>query len=316
MIAWPIFIVIYGCVFGLFVFLANRTGYLLDSSRKLPPLEPPGVPNILCIATLRGGANEMLRLFLFELVSSGLLELTKDEKGNVFKGSLLKRTEKSPDDLEGLSPQGKAFLDWFRTERVPKDVFRESPLKSYVSAESQPFFEWFGKERLLRTKSEMKLHRIVRTILMLAFFAFGIFGMIISKDSANLPAIIPILCMVLQCMVFWLMLTYSSGRRLSVRGREYLKAVQNGNFPKFNRLGLVSEKNTLAGNMFAVGLLGLAIVPNTGFSNFSQMFNAGPKLEVSFGGCGEGCSGGCGGGCDGGCGDGCSGCGGCGGCGD
>ena len=286
----PEFLLFYAVFYAVLFFGALCFLRQLDSSQSLPPLEPPEErPNPYEFAALRSGRHEIVRLFLFELVASGLIELTKDKNGKVTKQSKLRRTKKIPDDVPDLSPEGRTFVNWFHTEQETQSVFAVSPLESLARQWAQKFNDRFEAEHLVLRRWERYKGWFICWSVLILFLGVGLTRWIVAKQ----PAIIFLFFGMVGGLVATL--AYLTPPKLSYRGKKYVRAVQK-NFPT------PLDSDSTSDLIFAAGIMGIPSFASTPFADFATLFT-----PTGGGGCG-----GCGGGCSGGCGGGCSGCGGCG----
>jgi len=287
--------------FGFYVFLCLGVRFIQrwsDGSRKLPPLEmPTEPPNPYEFAALRAGRHEIVRLFLFELIATGLIALTTDEKGKVTKQSQLRRTKKAPGEVSDLSPEGQTFFSWFTVEQAPRAVFSTSPLQSLAEQWAKKFHKRFAEQHLVPTERERNIALLVLLWATILFFGAGVslIAWSLIGQKAIPVAFITGFGMFIGLIGLW---DDCLPRKLSHRGTQYVKAVQEHFRPTLSPQ--VNDVKTTDA-LLAVGIMGVPILACTIFSDFWKLFSTG---TVSLGGCGGGCGYGCGGGCSG-CGGGC-----------
>lgn len=295
----PRFLVYYGIFFVLLFVLEWIALRLLDSTRNLDSLEvPDDKPDPYEIAALRGGSNEIIRLFLFELFSNRLLELTKGWFGRITKRSKIVRSQKPMQEVAELSPEGKTFLDWFNTPREAKSVFTESPLKSLADERRCQYDERFHSEQLIRSGWEKCSDRFVRGLMISLFLGVGCFKFFTALGMGRTNVAFLYIGALVGAAVLAHLCPFN---RLSNRGRRYIEDLQRKFYPDKKEAKKAIEDGKSSPELVSVmGLMGIPILAGTDFAFFSKKFD--PVQSAA--GCGGGCGGfGCGG---------WSGCGGCG----
>ncbi|MCL2710883.1 MAG: TIGR04222 domain-containing membrane protein, partial [Planctomycetaceae bacterium] len=216
---------------GIYIFLCFGVWFIQrrsDGSRKLPPLEvPTETPNPYEFAALRAGRHEIVRLFLFELIATGLIALTTDQKGKVTKQSQLRRTDKEPNEVPELSPEGQYFFSWFAVKRAPSFVFDSSPLQSLAEQWTKKFNIRFDEERLVLSRHGRCISWI--TLLCAIVLSFGVFLAI--RQTLDLGQANFFVGAFFFTFAGWVAGTIVLAlvfipRKLSYRGKRYVKAVQ------------------------------------------------------------------------------------------
>ena len=284
---------------GFYVLLCVGVWFLLrwlDASRKLPPLAvPEEPPNPYEFAALRAGRHEIVRMFLLELFSNGLLKLTRN-KGKVTKQSKLRRTNKPMEDVPDLSPEGRTFLDWFQSERDAASVFTSSPLGSLAKQWATNFNSRFEEDRLVLSQCAQTKVWLVLLCAIVLFLGVGfILGVGIVKWTVDFKTGHHHIFFLVGSMLVGgiVMLLCLQPRRLSQRGKQYIKAVQKKFRPaKMTRNNAHNNVSQTLDLLFDVGLRGISILNSTDLASFAKFFR---KAGSDGGGCGGGCSSGCGG---------------------
>ena len=286
----------FGCVFVVvcgMTLLFRR----LDKSRKLPPLEPPeGELDMIEFATLRHGPNELVRLYLFELIADGYLELTRDESGKVTRYSELRRTDK-PLEAETIRPELLAFLDYFDRNRMPKDVFIFSPLKSYAKKQVEQYQKSFQNNLLIYSQNEVFAQWAIFIAGLFFLLGVGVAECIVTFATQHKDIFFPNMISLAMSMflTLFLFLLFLTPDKITRRGRQYIKAVQKKFYPETKTIkNEITSGMTTLDLLFPVAVLGVPILAGSSFEEFAKQFNRGTMDKGGEGGCGGGC-GGCGG---------------------
>jgi uncharacterized protein (TIGR04222 family) len=290
------------------IYCWRRAG-ALDTSRTRPPFEPPADLDPRSLSYLRGNVNEVLRLTIFDLLQRGYLKVVSTEKKflRFVAGPSDQRVAQAPVTaaLAGLSPVEREVYDMFAAARSPAEVFQSSKPPSLI-AECERIEARLAADELT-TPTGMR-SAVIR-------LGLGVAAIVLSLGAYKLAVALAkgyynILFLVLISLgIAAALAVICRPRRLSKRGRDYLKSLQGRFDGERCRLLRGNARAPGPAMLLAVSLYGYSVLSSTAYASLKTMFQQGAAGD---GGCGGGCGGsGCGGG---GCGGG--GCGGCGGGGD
>ena len=261
-----------------------------------PPLIP-SQPDALEIAYLRGGENEVARVVIFSLMEHGYLEI-KLPTSRWNKEQRIGQSA-SPGDVSQLSPMERGVYFYFASPRTAREIY-QSALPRSVKTGCGGYEQALRAERLL-TNDEQAMGRLgwIGALVILGLGGYKLVAAL-TNGFDNVVFLILMALFSMPVLAF-----VARPRRLTQRGREYLRGVQQAfeglkRAPTANQIGLVDP------TILLVGIFGVTALMGTPQAAYATMF----AQSSSGGGCGGG-GGGCGGGgCGGG---GCGGCGGCGG---
>jgi len=322
----PVFLGLYAAVLvGSILFLRVLVARLYQGTGK-PPLPIPESPDPFQIAYLRGGESEVIRTVMVDLVDQGRL-VVQDVSGVmkwVGKGAM-KWVVPDPNDRgEDLSPVHQVVMETFRTPRASEAVL-ETNTRDRVRKETAGWQSWIEDEELVVEPDARVQFRLIHALAILGFVVLGMYKLASAwmHHRSNVGFLIG--------MMFvggFLLMLSGSHRRLTLRGRNYLKDLQSA-FESVRSLSTMEKSHREPQPAFgdaslpllAMGVFGVSALQG---SSFDPLYRAYQKSAVTGAGCGaSGCGSSCGSGsdssssCSGGssCGGG-SGCGGCGGGGD
>jgi uncharacterized protein (TIGR04222 family) len=297
----PTFLIVFVSFVVAIVIVAAVAIRRSDHTRGLEPPPIPKKPNPLEIAYLRGGANEVARLLVFDLVRRGYLEVHGEGAQ-----ARIERAENQP-AAPLVEPLERNVLGYFSTSRDAQAMFRPGGLASQVE-EWCEHIRWSLYEEELLSPSERYRFALgaalIGALLILSLGGYKL-SVALAKGRTNVIGLIVLsvlglLALAIACCV----------PRLSSRGRAYLANLKSA-FEGL-RSGIEETRTTKADSTAVLipAVFGMAALSGTSYAFVADLFR---RASATGGGCGgASCgSGGCGGGGGGGCGGG--GCGGCGG---
>lgn len=317
----PYFLLFYGALLAIFLYLGRRTARALDTSRDLKPLPVPENPNPFEIAFLRGGANEVSRLLVVELFQRGILVETRKR---LFQKTKLVLAENI--NLSELDPALRGLAERF-TKPCDPTALDQPTVQRSLGTQLEHWAQWVRDEQLAFEPAQRIAGKRYGLSLVGVFVAVGVYklAIAISNDHFN---------------VFFLMALGLFGAigimavvrlpRFTSRGKRYLEDLQAAywnlkktDLPKpdeFQPAASAAWDPLLAGScalpVLAMGLFGASALQSSAYATLSNRFansscgSSCGAVSACASGCGAGgAGGGCGGG-GGGCGGGCGGCGG------
>jgi uncharacterized protein (TIGR04222 family) len=275
-----------------------------DQTRGIAPPPLPKKPDPIEVAYLRGGANEVTRLIVFDLVRRGYLQIS----GDAAKAEIDRADVRPPVPL--TTPLEKLVFSYFATPRDARALFRPGGLAAEIEEQCEEIRWRLHDEQLLNPSEHY------RTALLVGLFAaFTILGLggyklavALTKGHTHVQflivmAVIGLIFLAIACCV----------PRLSSRGRAYLDRLSDAFEGLKARAEAPASTRPDPVLLLVPALFGMTALIGTSYQDVAQMFR---RSTASGGGCGGGCGAGCGGGCGGGgcggggCGGGCGGCGG------
>lgn len=294
------FLLFYSICFFLLYALLMYVIRRIDSSRQLslPKVSGDGLDPFE-FATLRGGANELVRLYLFQLISNDLIRFDKGADGKISKDCKLRRTGKPLEQVPELTPKYQAFLDYFEHPKSAQDVFQCSPLEVAAKDRARRYDNKLHEDRFLLSDTERTSTRRWLFAVLALFLLIGTTKIIVAVATAHWNIGFLIVGMGIGSIIYHHDFKPSKVNDL---GRRYIETLQIRFRSAPNGMkGEFSEGKSVRNMLLPIAVLGAPVLAGTMFDDFSSIFRPGHSSD-----------GGCGGGCSGGCGDGCGGCGGCG----
>ena len=293
----PHFLLLYAVVIALTLAYCAWSRSRLDATTtdRLPLV--PTHPDPFEIAYLRGGANEVTRVAVFDLIQRGFLEARPDKPGKKTSAQKLVPAEQAPDP-SFLSPLERDVLGYFTVPRSARDIF-QSALPARLAPYCAGYDQALRAEGLLsgdEGKADLTRAGLTSAAIILGFGGYKLVAALVNGYS-NVGFLILLALASLVPLAF-----LCQPRRLTRRGRAYLQRLQQA-FERLKRLDLGQNVDADPA-VLLVSVFGVGALAGTPHAYYGQMF-----AQSSGGGCG-GSSGGCGGGGGGGCGGGCGGCGG------
>lgn len=134
----PDFLRLYGVVI-LMTLVVCWWSVKKDPTKNLPlPLIPPN-PDPYEIAYLRGGENQVMRLFVFDLIGRGYLQVSKKS---------IERAIAHPDE-EKLTPIEREVFEWLSSPRTASDMRYHLPLPIEIKQHCQVYQQKLQDQQLL-----------------------------------------------------------------------------------------------------------------------------------------------------------------------
>lgn len=288
----PDFLILYGTVVALTLAVCWWTVRRRDPTGSLPVPPVPSEPNPYEISYLRGGANELIRLLVFDLARRGYLLVTGD------KDQQIKRAPNHP-DRHKLSAIQRCAFDWFSTPRTVKEVFEAGGLPLLIEEHSAQYRERLRCEQLLTPGETDKAARAIWLVGVLVLVGLGGYKLMAAMGQGHSNVWFLILMLGGSLLV---LTTVCQPPRLSERGRTYLQRLQAAFESSKESLQAISGQASQTA-LLLVGLFGISVLSGTVYNRYTELFprsSSGSHWFFSSDGCGS-CGGGCGG-C-GGCGD-------------
>jgi uncharacterized protein (TIGR04222 family) len=291
----PQFLGLYAGVIALALAACHWAVSRPDRTADLPPALVPARPDPLEIAYLRGGANEVTRLLVVNLLSGGQLEVVDDTPKRIV------RAQDRPED-GSVTDIEQRLLAWFSVPRTVGEVFQAGDLLHQVELACRERRERLRTEQMLTPPSSTE--RAQKLMLLGAAVIVGLGGFkLLAAVETNRPNVLFLITAGIGALV--LLWKVCRPRRLTDRGREYLRRLRDA-YGGSGQRSPGPNRESPQWMSLLVALYGVGILAETSSSAYAELFgkasmNSGS--EVSPDGCGS-------------CGSGCGSCGGCGGCGD
>jgi uncharacterized protein (TIGR04222 family) len=289
----PEFLLFYGIVIGITVLVVRAIADQMDSGDPGSPPPVPENPDPLEIAFLRGGAREVTRTVVTNLIHRGYVEYEAGER-------LRQATQPNPAFLTELE------RDVYEAIGDGRGADQFSPgLRATVLRHCREYESRLHRRKLLAEEPDPSDRFKLWMGGALVIIGVGVFRLAtsIARDKPNVAFLV---AMGILGLVF--IAVPRKHQRITARGRSYLAAVRE----RFGHLrtstGDFIRQEESHHLMLAVGVFGTGVLHGTSLDSVRAVFphaasgSAGGTAGVA--GCG-GCGGGCGG---------CGGCG-CGGCG-
>ena len=267
----------------------NRRG----PSPDLPLPVVPVYPDPYSFAWFRGGTNETIRLGVYDLIRSGLMEKNTIKKKTGWFSSTINVLAPTPlRSTDGLHPVAAIVHSLVLPTQPIANLFA-GHLGEYVS----PLFTNVRKQAetdgLMHSSTSRRAAWLLLALAGGSILIIGAARLIwaLSQNRENVGFIV-----VFTALGLVLLLIFCSPRRLTARGREWIQHAKRA---------YVQQGSGAEPALLTVALLGMSAPIGSSFNDIGQLF---AQSANSSGGCG---SGSCGSGTS--CGSGCGGGGGCGG---
>jgi uncharacterized protein (TIGR04222 family) len=286
------FLVFYAIAITATLILSQHFGRGRDDDRRPPIIS--ATPDPYEIAYLRGGAFEVARLAMFDLLQRGLLQRTAK------KPNPLSQTDLAAQQTGGLRPPLASVLSFFSTPKQPHELFASSNMQA-VNAFCAPLEEMERSNQLLSDGAMQARCRKALGISVLIIIGIAAYKIWVAtmQGRHNIGFLI-----ILGIVGSLIAIPVNKCPRLNNRGREYLKSLQTA-FGRLRQQGRQVQATTSVNQsdpaMMLVAVFGFGALAGTPQAAYARMFSrSAPGAGCgSGGGCGSGCSSG-GGGCGGG----------------
>jgi uncharacterized protein (TIGR04222 family) len=303
----PYFLLFDAAVIAVLVAEAVWSRYRNDPTRGM---EPPPIPDKIDpreVAYLRGGAKDLTRLVVFDLIRRGFLRLQDRKPAPSL--NLTSKIERAPGApvAKPHDPIESMVLEYFAVPRKAAELFRPHGLATSLEEPCEPIAEALRDKELISPPERYAAAWRVGLsggFMILALGGYKL-GVALANGRRNVAFLI-----ILTAIGLGALAIAAYVPRLSWRGRQYLKRLQDAFAGLRHRTAEENECAVMTGTdptiLLVPALFGVAALSGTGFGYVADLF----KTSTSGGGgCGGGSCGG--GGCGGGgCGGGCGGCGG------
>src|SRR5688572_12328766 len=180
----PSFLLLYGGVIALIVLDALWTRGRSDPTTGLDPPAVPAKPDPLVIAYLRGGANELTRLVIFDLLRRGYLWTKEETRPNRTKATSIEQAPDRPKDA-ALSPLERDVFDFFQRARGVQEVFLNNRLPSRVARHSKPIEEALREDQLLMPLESRRAVQRVGLVGGLVIVALGGYKLLVALEKGR-----------------------------------------------------------------------------------------------------------------------------------
>ncbi len=225
-LALPYFLVAFAAFEAIGLIAGAVWIWLCDGTRDddLPDAYPESLDPYE-IAYLQGGAPQVTRLVVFDLIEQGVLTLSNGKpRLFLFPGRpLLRRADPAP-GLANLNPIQRAAWNWTAVPRRPGDLLhRQVGLLQHVAPLCAPLMQALTDRRLLETADRRHARLLVSRTLIAAFVGLGLyklFTMVILGQGEFASLLLLILAGLVSTRII------CHPRRLSVLGFRYLESLQ------------------------------------------------------------------------------------------
>lgn len=225
-LALPYFLVAFAAFEVIALIAGGLWIWLCDGTRDddLPDVDPESLDPYE-IAYLQGGAPQVTRLVVFDLIEQGVLTLSNGKpRLFLFPGKpLLRRTDPAP-DLENLNAIQRAAWNWTAVPRQPSELMhRRVGLLTQVAPLCAPLMKSLADRRLLETAGRRHARLLVSRLLFAAFVGLGLYKLITMVILGH-GEVVSLLLLILAGLVSTRIICHP--RRLSVLGYRYLECLQ------------------------------------------------------------------------------------------
>lgn len=285
-------------VFGALAIIVLAATWLAihfaDHTGSRPPPPVPEKPDAIEIAFLQGGANQVVRTVIYDLVQRGYAALAKEDR------VIPTAKEPQPGELDAIEA---LVLDAIQSKPKAHELFDNRAKRAELLKLLQPVRARLAAQDLIKPESVKIWRRRAQLIgaLLLVGFAGAKIYVALTVGPANVSYLV-FLCLASILALFALayVLTRSHASR---RGRAWLQAMELAYRPRLDtalvRLGSSHGMRGFEGaSLFLIGLYGFSVLKGTPDAAFAEHFK---RASGDGGGsCGSSCGGSCG---DGGGGD-------------
>ncbi len=252
----------------------------LDPTTRMPvPVLPPE-PDPYELAYLRGGENELIRVVTMALIQRD--RLIASSSGNPSDTQIYQAPGRP--DVDELSSLERTVFDWFSESRKPEEMFESGGLPAIVGWCCLPFEERLQHGRLLVSEEEKTAALSIFFYGAAAIVAVTVLILLVGVGEKK-----PFPFGILMGLGFMaLVISYQQCEtRLSRLGNRYVEQAQAG-----LQWLKSSAESTPAHFALLVGAFGTAVLADTAYGHFQEIFEKGTSSDDAD--CGGGCEG-CGG---------------------
>lgn len=216
------FLMLYAAV-GVVALVAAGAGiWLADDTRDDDLREDSSALDPYSTAWLRGGAAQVARLAVFDLIERGYLELTAPPRGfGLFAPAKMLRRSSTAPDLAALTPIQRTAWNWVMEPRLPSHItHRHLGMVNAIRPLCSSCIATLHQHRLLETRHHLRIRTMVAWLLVILLSSAGLYRLvahIITDGRESFSLILP--------MLVWVVCTAIICRpvRLSDRGHRYLE---------------------------------------------------------------------------------------------
>ncbi|MCB9851668.1 MAG: TIGR04222 domain-containing membrane protein [Phycisphaerales bacterium] len=293
----PDFLKVYFVTAVLVVVVGWAAKYFADRTRIAATPEVPERPDPYAIAHLRGGANEVVRLAVFNLLRRGYLASANSTSLRVTSEDYLKQAETAP-SVRDLNRIEKAVFDHAARQKKPREFLKPS-LTSIVETLAADYEQQHTEQRFRLPRETRVIAGWIIAIGLAVILGLGGFKLVVAlakgKHNVAFLILIGIGASLVHMLVCW-------PRRISDLGKRYIERLKSVCSESKSSLAATVIDPGETSALLAVSVFGLAALGPTSMSNVRDMFQQSNSNSSCGSTCGSSCGGGCGGGGCGGCG--------------
>lgn len=225
-LALPYFLVAFAAIEVIGLIAGGVWIWLRDGTRDddLPDAYPESL-DAYEIAYLQGGAPQVTRLVIFDLIEQGVLTLSNGKpRLFLFPGRPMLRHADPAPDLANLNAIQRAAWNWAAVPRRPGDLLhRQVGLLKHVAPLCTPLIQSLAERRLLETAGRRHARLLVSRTLIAAFVGLGLYKLI-TMAILGQGEFVSLLLLILAGLVSTRIICHP--HRLSVLGFRYLESLQ------------------------------------------------------------------------------------------
>lgn len=289
----PAFLGLYVVVIIIAFIFVNQSFYFIDKTKKNESPRIPSTPDPYCIAYIRSGPREIIKLILFNLLERGYFQLS-------FSKNSLKRRNNHP-PLENLSEVEKEVFDWIKNPIALEDVIDSNALQAQVIAGCQKTEFWLSNQDLLTTPELQNNFNRFKKVTYTIIFALGSYKLILALYKGYNNVVFLVIFSILGVFAIE---SLSNLPRLSLRGKKFIEDLKMAFNPKYQQSAI---KQTSYYQLLLASIFGFEYLYGKGYS-FLETYKR--KKQESFSSDNSSSSSSCSSSCGSSCGGGCGGCGG------
>lgn len=295
-----------------------------DQTRHMPTPEVPESPDPYRIAYLRGGANEVIRLVVFNLCRKGFLKTTG---GRTRRGGHKKISQSfHPPPIKDLDQLEKVVFGMATNPIAVGELFKHER-RAIVEAYTDHHLRDLSERSLLRPARHLQWSQAIRIGALGLLTGLAAYKIVVALQNGhyNIGFLLLMLAAALP-LTWWA----GSATRITDCGRRYHDALKSAFNDTNTKMRQASQDAASKLGLLYIALNGTSLLKSTEYKNVHNMFDKARKNDFTFADCGScgdfvfdfsgggsswtSCAGSsisCGSGCGGGgCGGGCGGCGG------
>jgi uncharacterized protein (TIGR04222 family) len=243
-LALPYFLLLYVAV-GLIGLIAGGAWiWLCDGTRDDDlPDNPPTLPDPYETAFLRGGAAQVTRLVVFDLIERGYVELSAPKRRfSLFAPAKRLRRSATAPDSAGLTAIQQAAWNWLAEPRWPAQVLhRHIGLVNQIRPLCRIFVKPLEERRLLETGGRRMARNSVSRVMSFGLVVLGAYRLVATTlmGQGDSLGLLPLMAAGLVCTAI-----ICRPQRLSDLGQRFLEYLQL-EFGDWDRASLMAEPASL-----------------------------------------------------------------------